>query len=434
MTLPSLARDFVLAGGVLLLGTAEVMLGWAEESLSNIDFSGVEAASRNSPDPRLFLPVAVGIPLLFLTVIGVSVATWLAREKPTRALLVVWLVVLSQVVIRSDILMVEAAFLYVIFACARWGDVRSRRILLLSLPFLCGLLLFHLRYQLSVNLDFSEGIRAGVAALGAGTWVLPTIGAAAVLMVPWFAGRAAKSSAESRAATEAQFRAELVAESNAAIASEREKKASLARDVHDVVGHSLAVILVQAESAKRDPSAVDMALTNVTETARRALGEIRMVLSETQDSRGRSVGLESTGDRLRKMVKGIRNNGIAVELEEAGSPFPLPPELDTTAYRVLQEALTNAIRHGVETSPILVKIGWFDKLSITVVNRVSVPLSKDGAPADTGDVPPGTGLESMRRRLEAVGGQMLVAGVTDGSCFELSTVVPRRHEGATSGD
>ena len=178
--------------------------------------------------------------------------------------------------------------------------------------------------------------------------------------------------------------------------------------MHDVVGHSLAVVLAQAESAQllSDPEQVRASLANIAASARTSLRDVRQVLDTTRDG-GSGDGSPGSIDTL---VENVRQSGNDIRTHVEGLPRPLPPELETVAFRVTQEMLTNALRHGDRGEAVDVRTRWLaDELSIAIRNRV--PAAAEGPTAElpsggsTGQ-PGGTGLAGMRRRLESVGGQL----------------------------
>jgi signal transduction histidine kinase len=120
------------------------------------------------------------------------------------------------------------------------------------------------------------------------------------------------------------------------IARLREDQARLARDVHDVVGHSLAVILAQAESAQfledADTTGLKRTMANIATSARSSLDDVRTVLATTQ---GRPSGPPQQPD-LEGLLDGVRASGHVVESTVVGTPQPLPPELEVVDFRVLQ--------------------------------------------------------------------------------------------------
>lgn len=231
-------------------------------------------------------------------------------------------------------------------------------------------------------------------------------------------------------AEEDVVRAQQESEQSREIARLREEQARLAHDVHDVVGHSLAVILAQAESAQYlrddDPATLKSTMATIASSARASLQDVRQVLSTAQQSQRvvpRSPGLDS-------LVEGVRSSGRKIVDTEVGAPRPLPPELDVVAFRALQEMLTNAVRHGRPDRPVRVERHWPDgswegDLRIEVRN----------AEAETGDEsrggPGGQGIEGMRRRLESVGGRLDVRRRTEGEgpTFTVTAWVPVRSSG-----
>ena len=125
-------------------------------------------------------------------------------------------------------------------------------------------------------------------------------------------------------------------------------------------------------------------------------------------------------------MEGVRASGHRLSFEEAGTARPLAPELGTVAYRVLQEMLTNAIRHGHRESPASVELHWGgDDLRIEVANMVGPAGVGAGASADDAG---GHGLQGMRRRLESIGGRLDVRRrQADGhETFTVTAWVPMR--------
>lgn len=254
-------------------------------------------------------------------------------------------------------------------------------------------------------------------AIAAGLWLL-------LLGMPWLAGFALRSqqgrrSAQYATAAYQQAHAEsLYREAEAKeVAELKESQARLARDVHDVVGHSLAVILAQAESAqylpKRDLAGRDQVLANIATSARQSLQDVREVLGRTQD--GERVSTQATSISLDRLIEGVRSAGNDVRSTVEGQPQPLPPDLESVAYRVLQEMLTNALKHGTRGGPVWVEQHWEGDLRLEVRNVIAEGADGTAAPTQVeetapiqavGDDDPGLGLAGMRSRLEAVGGRL----------------------------
>ncbi len=335
--------------------------------------------------------------LVFVGCLGVAVGA--ARWAPGVALGAAWLAGLIPVVIGGPILLAEAALLAVLFAAARWGRAPTVVLAGLSVLFAPALALAWFRVgglltgrggQLLLEL---LGAASGVTARGS-RLVLLGLG---VFAVPFLAGLVLRYLARAQEAQAAQHGAEEQAQQAREIARLQEEQNRLARDVHDVVGHSLTVILAQAESAQfiDDPQRLKATMQTIATSARNSLQDVRQVLTPGSD------GAAARRGGLDELIEQVRSSGHPLVSTEVGAVRPLPPELDAVAYRVLQEMLTNAIKHGLRDRSIAVERHWaVDGLSLTVRNSVGAAAHPDATD--------GQGLEGMRRRLESVGGRLEV--------------------------
>ena len=369
---------------------------------------------------------------LVLVVVGTATAVGLSRRLPGLALALVWFVCSVQIVLGVPVLLVQLTIAIVAFGTARWGGAVTLVASALAMPaaaVVVGLLVASDTYLYRVEQSgLRDLVRAAYDANGSWQVGIVVIGAAA-LGAPWLAGLALRLLARARASEVSQVAAEEEAaramhESEQAreIARLREEQARLARDVHDVVGHSLAVILAQAESAQYltdvDTQKLKVTMENIATSARSSLQDVRQVLTPAAGTEApRSAALED-------LVAGVRASGHEVVSSEVGTPQPLPPELEVVAFRVLQEMLTNAIKHGQRDEPVFVERHWPDgswvgELRIEVRN-----VARPGAE----EVPPGQGLDGMRRRLEAVGGRLDVRRreAAPGPTFTVTAWVPVR--------
>jgi signal transduction histidine kinase len=191
-----------------------------------------------------------------------------------------------------------------------------------------------------------------------------------------------------------------------------EERTRIARDLHDSAGHAINVILVQAGVArllaKQDPERSQTALETIEEVARETLGEIdRLVRAlredELPEESGRSIEPPPGLAGLVTLAERHRSAGLAVSIRERGSRRPLPPGLDQAAYRILQEALTNAARHGDGSAEVDIAFG-----PTSLELAVSNPTRSDGAANGAGH-----GIVGMRERAALLGGS-LEAGASDG--------------------
>jgi signal transduction histidine kinase len=209
--------------------------------------------------------------------------------------------------------------------------------------------------------------------------------------------------------------------------SEREARAvaeernSIARELHDVIGHSVSVMTVQASAVRRrlraDQELERQALETVEAVGREALDEMRRMvgmLREDEDRVGRqpTPGLQQADLLIAK----FREAGLPVEYRSTGLDRELPAGLDLTAYRVIQEGLTNALRHAVDPRHVRVDVSDDAGLAISI---------RDDGRAVDGDAEPGHGLLGMRERVALYGGR-LFAGPADGGGFELVARFPER--------
>ncbi|WP_205471922.1 sensor histidine kinase [Nocardioides sp. SYSU D00038] len=413
------APDAAVGAAVLLFGVAELLL-----SDRSTDVYGVGGPA--------------GLPEVLL-VLAFAAASGLSRRAPAAALTLVWVSCGLQVLNGTSVLTVQFSVAIVAFGCARWGRAPTVVLSGLSIPaaavigvvtvqqgsygFFRGIVVF--RELIDSAYRFSDTLLVGAAIVGTLT-----------LALPWLLGLALRATARAQRSEVGQVRAEEQAaiaqrESEQAreIARLREEQARMARDVHDVVGHSLAVILAQAESAQYldEPERLKETLATVATSARTSLQDVRAVLQATPHEQARRGGLD-------ELIEGVRASGHEVLTAEVGQPQPLPPELEVVAYRVLQEMLTNAIRHGRRDRPVHVERHWpdggfQDDLRIEVRNStdpadVTQPIS---APTEGG----GQGLDGMRRRLESVGGRIDVRRreEPDATTFTATAWVPVRAGG-----
>src|SRR6478735_517343 len=363
-------------------------------------------------------------PGLLLVVVGIATAAGLSRRLPSVALALVWLVCAAQVVTGTQLLMVELAIGIVAFGTARWGSPLTVVASALSIPVAAAIAVL----WINVDVFYAALHTAGFAMLAEQTsrfgdrWQLTAaVAGMAVLGVPWFAGLALRFSERASQSRASQEVAEAERDQAEEIARLREEQAQLARDVHDVVGHSLAVILAQAESAQYlddvDTQGLKRTMDNIATSARGSLDDVRQVLASTSGAAPaatRQVDLDG-------LVEGVRASGHEV----------LSTELGVVAFRVLQEMLTNAIKHGRRDRPVRVERHWEGDLRIEVQNALdtTAPETQPLVPFDPAPVEPrpaGQGIDGMSRRLEAVGGHLDVRRRTDPPTFTATAWVPVR--------
>ncbi len=224
-----------------------------------------------------------------------------------------------------------------------------------------------------------------------------------------------------------------------------EERLRIARELHDTVAHSMATIAVQAASALHvldtppsaatpspvTPSAatpgVRDALAAIRETSKGALADMRVTLSDLRAEDGeveqavtRTAGLA----RLDVLCEAVRAAGAPVSVTVRGEPAALPPEADHSAYRILQESLTNVLRHaGPDARADVVLCYDPDALTITITDNGACPSTVPDAPAASPDATTGHGLAGMTERVTALGGE-LAAGPRPGGGFQVTARLP----------
>jgi signal transduction histidine kinase len=232
---------------------------------------------------------------------------------------------------------------------------------------------------------------------------------AVVWAAAWFAGDRTRLRRERLAELEQRaLRAEREAERERRLAA-AEERTRIARDLHDSAGHAINVILVQAGAARllqeQDLERSREALVTIEEVARDTLGEIDQLVRALREN-GSPEGVEPPPGlaALETLAERYRGSGLAVTVRVDGSRRPLSPAADQAAYRILQEALTNAALHGRGSAEVEIAFGP-SALEIAVTN----PTAPGAGGRDGG----GHGIVGMRERAHLLGGS-IDAGASDG--------------------
>lgn len=199
-----------------------------------------------------------------------------------------------------------------------------------------------------------------------------------------------------------------------------EERARIARELHDVVAHAMGVMVVQAGAARvvigRDPASASDALHRIEDTGRTGLAEMRRLVGILQTNEEADLEPQPGLDQLDQLLERMRETGLPIEASVEGTPRQLSPGVDLTAYRVLQEALTNALKHGAGAhAQVLLRYGD-DALELEVAD------TGRGPPPD-GTQTPGHGLIGMRERVDLFGGS-LETGERRGGGFVVRATIP----------
>jgi signal transduction histidine kinase len=237
--------------------------------------------------------------------------------------------------------------------------------------------------------------------------------------VAWVAGFALRGrTAEAEAAEERATQAEREREAAARVAV-AEERARIARELHDIVAHAVSVMVLQVGATRHKLPVVledeKRALTDVERAGRRALTEMRRLLAAMRREGDEAELTPQPGlDGLDALLAEINRAGLPVALHVDGDPVPLPRGIDLSAYRIVQEGLTNALKHAnASDADVTVRYGP-DELEIEIRDNGLGSSTTDGL---------GHGLVGVRERVKIYGGEMS-AGTANGGGFVLSTRLP----------
>jgi len=247
------------------------------------------------------------------------------------------------------------------------------------------------------------------------------------LVAGWFIGDSVAARRRYLAGLAEQAERERAAEAERASQQVREERVRIARELHDVVAHTLAVMTVQAGVGRRlmarRPEEASTALESIETIGRTAQEELRVVLGLLRDEENRTAAL-APAPRLvdvKELVETVRASGTPVDLHMSGTDRPLSPALELSVYRVVQEALTNVVRHAP---------GARAAVDLAVSDReIRLDVTDDGSPAGPPagaagqQRGPGHGIVGMRERIAAFGGR-LVAEPLAGQGFRVTAQVP----------
>ncbi|GAB3351982.1 sensor histidine kinase [Modestobacter lapidis] len=223
------------------------------------------------------------------------------------------------------------------------------------------------------------------------------------------------------------------------------ERARIAREMHDVVAHSLSVVIAQADggryAGRSDPAAAAGALEAIAATGRQALTDMRSLLGVLRDGGGEEYAPQPDVAAIDQLVADVRASGLDVDLIVEGTPQPLPAGPQLAAYRIVQESLTNVLKHAGPASRAWVRLHWRpDGLELAVLDDgrgASAGFAErdtevlDGA---SGNRPRtghglgdglGQGLLGMRERAELHGGRLTAAPRTGGG-FGVHALLPYR--------
>ncbi|MDY7527609.1 MULTISPECIES: sensor histidine kinase [unclassified Cryobacterium] len=361
----------------------------------------------------LLLLVDSGSPATVLVLVGFAAALAVRRFSPALALTLAWLAATGQMLAGEPVLGGDVAVLAVLYVTAAYAGPATRRAGLISVA--VGALVAGVYLAVAQRGVGHLGTVLAQGDIGALVWstAMLTFVSLAVLGLSWTLGLLKRSRQAARDSRFTQYRAEEEQrQAQRAVVVEQERN-RIARDMHDVVAHSLAVVIAQADGARysraKNPDAVDEALITISTTAREALGDVRILLARLRQDV--VSGPQPVLADLDRLVEQMRGTGLDIHWTTTGTPATLGSGAQLAVYRIVQEALTNALRHGDTSRTVALRLDWTtDWVAVTINNALRIaPSTVAPGVAGVGEthaVEIGHGLPGMRERALLAGGSL----------------------------
>jgi len=274
------------------------------------------------------------------------------------------------------------AFAFALYSCSRHASRPLDRYALLAPAFTLTMLSYEIR---------------GFASWSEYSFSVP------IFVLAWLIGQGLRRWERNAALLREHLDEVTATEQARAAAAVADERARIARELHDVVAHSISVMVVKAGSARlrlrSDPATSEQALLSVEQTGRQALTEMRRMLGVLRtDDQSLALMPQPSLRGLGQLLDQMRGAGLKVEASVEGVPVPLPPGLDLSAYRITQEALTNALKHAGNTCATVRVVYQPDRLLLDIANLPgAVPRARNNN---------GHGIVGMRERAALFGGSL----------------------------
>ncbi|HEY3903372.1 MAG TPA: sensor histidine kinase [Streptosporangiaceae bacterium] len=404
-----------------LLAARDAQRGWTRRHPRATDAVLAAVVLLVSLPP--FTALTGGTSLTFALVILVVVPLAWRRRWPFAVLLVIMVPTVVQLLTNrpvTDFLAFLIIF-YTITACSR------PRLVLVSI------LLLEAGVVVGVTQIRAVGIPAGHTAPSAVHGVVVWALASGLLAIAGLLGYYVRTNRQAQAAAIAEQaeQAERERQQQAQLAASAER-ARIAREMHDIVAHNIAVMIALADgaayTAKNDPDQAVELMGQVSTTGRTALTEMRRLLGVLRQPAESEQGPQPTLADLDKMLGTFRAAGLAVELTVAGEPFPLPPSAQLAVYRMITEALTNTLKHAAGSTATVCLEYRDGEIELEVSDDGAGRGRSGGRPGPAG-VHGGHGITGMRERAAVFGGQVS-AGPRSGGGWRVRTTLHVEKESA----
>ncbi len=342
------------------------------------------------------------------------------RVRPTASAAAVYVVALVQLVTVPGVLPADLAVLVALYSVTVHGPRWAHRVAI------GGALFASVVLPLQLVADYYASAVVVICMLVASS-----------SLTVWAFGLVRRSRRETlEALVDRAERLEKERDQQAQIATSAER-ARIAREMHDIVAHSLSVVIAQADggryAAQVDPPAATRALETIAETGRAALTDMRRLLGvlRTEDGRLRATAdgpgvlpepapaqtTPQPGEAdINRLVEQVRLSGAHVSLVRLGEPHPLPPGVGLAVYRITQESLTNVLKHAGPAPRVTVVVQWLR-------DAIELDVADDGRGASAGSDGLGQGLRGMHERAAMFGGEV-TAGPRKGGGFRVRARLP----------
>ncbi|MFZ3417671.1 sensor histidine kinase [Arthrobacter sp. 3Tela_A] len=404
------------------------LYAWTQANPFKVDLAGALLAILFLALPFLLMGVGEGLIEFFLSLAICLPLAW-RRTRPVPAAAVMAAACLIQLPLVPETgLPADVLVLVMVHALAayapRWASLGG-----LALALTGGILMIFKYVALPSLQSFAFAPPRGVI----GFWFIALVAVEAVVLVCWTFGDLARTrrlAMESLRDRARRLEVERQQERDLAAADER---THIAREMHDIVAHSLSVIITQADGARyasaQDPEIATATLGTIAETGRGSLREMRRLLGVLRGDDGASTRpLPSLAD-IGDLVEGVKRAGLDVQVITAGTMRrALPAGAELTAYRVVQEALTNVLKHAGPSAAAKVELNWTPRgLDITVTDdgrgagADPAGSGKTGGGARTPGA--GQGIVGMKERVALYDGTLEAAPASGGG-FRVAAFIP----------
>jgi signal transduction histidine kinase len=345
-----------------------------------IQVTGIDAVPANRP------PGALSV---ILTLAAILPLAW-RRRAPLAVLAACFPGFLGLIIGRYSVGAAPVGVLIAFYTVAAWGTRR------------------HARLGLAVAV---LGIGAALALRPIDLGVEGAVVQTALLIGGWVVGAGARERRELHAVREAESARQLALERERAAHAATEERLRISRELHDILGHAFSVMVVQAGVAEHlidtSPADARRAVGEIRRTGVTSLAEMRGLLHVLRGSETSPLDPAASLADLPGLISRIADAGLPVDLSVTGEPAELSPGLELAAYRVVQEALTNTIKHaGASTAGVRLVHG---------AGSLHIEVSDDGrTPSPAGSPHEGHGLAGMRERVAMYGGELTAGRTADG--------------------